>query len=51
MTVEEVPGAGVRGRITLQVIAEKLDVSTATVSLALRDSPVVADATKLRVQS
>ena len=51
MTVEDVPGAGVRGRITLQVIAEKLDVSTATVSLALRDSPVVADATKLRVQS
>jgi LacI family transcriptional regulator len=40
-----------RARVTLQVIAEKLDVSTATVSLALRDSPVVADATKLRVQS
>jgi LacI family transcriptional regulator len=40
-----------RGRVTLQVIAEKLDVSTATVSLALRDSPVVAEATKLKVQS
>src|SRR6478736_1776780 len=36
---------------SLEMIAEKLDVSTATVSLALRDSPVVADATKLRVQS
>jgi LacI family transcriptional regulator len=37
-------------RITLQVIAQRLDVSTATVSLALRDSPVVAEATRLRVQ-
>lgn len=40
-----------QGRITLQVIADRLDVSTATVSLALRDSPVVADATRQRVRS
>jgi LacI family transcriptional regulator len=39
-----------RGRVTLQVIADKLDVSTATVSLALRDSPVVAESTKRKVQ-
>jgi LacI family transcriptional regulator len=38
------------GRVTLQVIAEQLSVSTATVSLALRNSPVVADLTKQRVQ-
>ncbi len=37
-------------RVTLQVIAERLEVSTATVSLALRDSPVVAEATRERVQ-
>ena len=41
---------GDRGRVTLQVIADKLSVSTATVSLALRDSPVVAEATKTSVQ-
>jgi LacI family transcriptional regulator len=41
---------GERGRVTLQVIAEKLAVSTATVSLALRDSPVVAQSTKQKVQ-
>jgi LacI family transcriptional regulator len=39
-----------RGRVTLQVIAERLAVSTATVSLALRDSTVVADSTKRMVQ-
>jgi LacI family transcriptional regulator len=39
-----------RGRVTLQVIAERLAVSTATVSLALRDSTVVADSTKRKVQ-
>ena len=38
------------GRVTLQIIAERLEVSTATVSLALRDSTVVADATKRKVQ-
>ncbi len=43
-------GAGGRGRVTLQIIAEHLAVSTATVSLALRDSPLVAEATRLRVQ-
>jgi LacI family transcriptional regulator len=39
-----------RGRVTLQIIAERLAVSTATVSLALRDSSVVADSTKRKVQ-
>lgn len=39
-----------RGRVTLQAIADHLVVSTATVSLALRDSPLVADSTKFRVQ-
>jgi LacI family transcriptional regulator len=43
-------GRGERGRVTLQVIAERLAVSTATVSLALRDSTVVNDATKRKVQ-
>jgi LacI family transcriptional regulator len=43
-------GRGERGRVTLQVIAERLAVSTATVSLALRDSAVVADLTKRKVQ-
>lgn len=39
-----------RGRVTLQVIADRLSLSTATVSLALRDSAVVAEATKRKVQ-
>lgn len=39
-----------RNRVTLQAIADHLVVSTATVSLALRDSPLVADATKTRVR-
>jgi LacI family transcriptional regulator len=38
-------------RVTLQRIAHELGVSTATVSLALRSSPLVADATRERVQS
>lgn len=38
------------GRVTLQDIAQRLHVSIATVSLALRDAPVVADATRRRVQ-
>lgn len=41
---------GGRGRVTLQIIADHLEVSTATVSLALRGSPLVAEATKQRVQ-
>jgi LacI family transcriptional regulator len=40
----------VRGRVTLQMIADHLAVSTATVSLALRESALVAEATRLRVQ-
>jgi LacI family transcriptional regulator len=39
-----------QGRVTLQAIAARLDVSTATVSLALRDSPVVAETTRTRVR-
>lgn len=39
-----------RSRVTLQAIADHLAVSTATVSLALRDSPLVADSTRFRVQ-
>lgn len=40
----------VSGRITLQQLAQALGLSTATVSLALRDSQVVAEATRLKVQ-
>jgi LacI family transcriptional regulator len=39
-----------RSRVTLQMIARQLAVSTATVSLALRDSPLVADGTKRKVK-
>ena len=42
--------AGGRTRVTLQIIADRLLVSTATVSLALRGSPLVAEATRARVQ-
>ncbi|EKF18215.1 LacI family DNA-binding transcriptional regulator [Nitratireductor pacificus] len=37
-------------KIKLSTIAEALGVSTATVSLALRDSPLVADATRQRIK-
>jgi len=43
------PFAGA-GKITLQGMARELGLSTATVSLALRDSPVVAETTRLKVQ-
>lgn len=39
-----------RRRLTLKAIAEHLDVSTATVSLALRDSPLVANETRERIK-
>lgn len=39
------------GKVTLSTIAEELGVSTATVSLALRDSPLVAAATKERIKA
>ncbi|QTL02801.1 LacI family DNA-binding transcriptional regulator [Aquabacter sp. L1I39] len=39
-----------RGKVTLQRLALELGLSTATVSLALRDSPVVAEATRQKVQ-
>lgn len=38
------------GKVTLQRLALELGLSTATISLALRDSPVVAEATRLKVQ-
>ena len=37
-------------KITLSTIADDLKVSTATVSLALRDSPLVAEATRIRIR-
>ena len=37
-------------KIKLSTIAEALGVSTATVSLALRDSPLVADQTRERIK-
>ena len=37
-------------KIKLSTIADALGVSTATVSLALRDSPLVADATRDRIK-
>lgn len=39
-----------KGRVTLQDIAERLGVSKATVSLALRGQPMVAAATRRRVR-
>jgi LacI family transcriptional regulator len=39
-----------QGRVTLQAIADRLSVSTATVSLALRGNAVVAQATRERVR-
>ncbi|MGQ3674379.1 LacI family DNA-binding transcriptional regulator [Xanthobacter sp. TB0139] len=47
--MDEIPNRS-RGRVTLQQLAHELDLSTATVSLALRDSSVVAAATRDRVQ-
>ena len=38
-------------KIKLSTIADALGVSTATVSLALRDSPLVADATRDRIKT
>ncbi|QEL25309.1 substrate-binding domain-containing protein [Bosea sp. F3-2] len=43
-------GVAGRSRVTLQSIADHLSVSTATVSLALRGSPLVAEATRERVR-
>jgi LacI family transcriptional regulator len=43
-------GPSGRSRVTLQIIADHLSVSTATVSLALRGSPLVAEATRERVR-
>ncbi len=43
-------GNNVAAKITLSTIADDLKVSTATVSLALRDSPLVAEATRVRIR-
>ncbi len=46
------PGSGsLAQKIKLSTIADALGVSTATVSLALRDSPLVADATRERIKA
>ena len=37
-------------KVKLSTIADSLGLSTATVSLALRDSPLVADATRLKIK-
>eukprot|EP01037_Dinobryon_pediforme_P025589 gene25589-27797_t len=37
-------------RLTLAMIGERLGLSTATVSLALRDNPAVAEETRVRVR-
>jgi LacI family transcriptional regulator len=38
-------------RLTLSMLADRLGISTATVSLALRDSPLVAEETRKRVRA
>ena len=40
-----------RRGLTLKMLGETLGLSTATISLALRDSPLVAEATRLRVRA
>jgi LacI family transcriptional regulator len=52
MTTRRKPRAKARpaGRVTLRELAHHADVSTATVSLVLRESPLVAEATRQRVQ-
>lgn len=37
--------------LTLRMLGQELGLSTATISLALRDSPLVAEATRLRVRA
>lgn len=49
-TMPASPGPKPGKRITLGHIAEKLGISTATVSLALRDSPLIAEDTRERVK-
>ncbi len=45
------PNDGKRpGRLTLSQLAEQIGLSTATISLALRNSPMVAETTRERVQ-
>ena len=45
------PGATPKRRLTLAMIAEQLELSTATVSLALRNSTLVAEETRKRVHA
>lgn len=47
----DTPGATPKRRLTLAMIAERLDLSTATVSLALRNSSLVAEETRKRVHA
>ena len=44
-------GGTPKRRLTLAMIAERLDLSTATVSLALRNSQLVAEETRKRVHA
>lgn len=50
-TRDREPVTGLHRGLTLKRLGERLDLSTATISLALRDSPLVAEATRLRVQA
>jgi DNA-binding LacI/PurR family transcriptional regulator len=50
LSVLQVPEAELAQKIKLSTIADALGVSTATVSLALRDSPLVAVTTKERIK-
>ena len=51
VAVMESGGTTPKRRLTLAMIAEKLDLSTATVSLALRNSQLVAEETRKRVHA
>lgn len=45
------PAGGLRRGLTLKELGDELGLSIATISLALRDSPLVAEATRLKVQA
>ena len=49
--MSQAPGPGRRAAVTLEAVAKHVQVSRATVSLVLRGSPLVAAATRERVQA